>query len=54
MTRLEQAKRWWRNNEGRPVPPRHVFELERAGLVTLNDPDQTYEVTDEGKAVFGG
>ncbi len=53
MTRLEQAKRWWRNNEGTPVPPRHVFALERGGLVVLNDPEQTYVVTSKGREVLG-
>lgn len=53
MTRLEQAKRWWRNNDGTPVPPRHAFVLEEAALIVINDVHQEYWTTDKGKKVLG-
>lgn len=53
MTRLEQAKRWWRNSHGGPAPVRHIVALEKAGFVALCDADQEYWLTDKGKAVIG-
>lgn len=52
MTRLEQAKRWWRNNDNSPVPVRHIVALEKAGLIFLDRKVEEYWPTDKGKTVL--
>ncbi len=54
MTRLEQALRWWKNNDGCPIPIPHFKALEKAGLLKFNEDEEWWELKDGKPEPRGG